>query len=326
MLMTSNPFLFPMSISPAKIRVAVILAAFNGIRWLEEQVNSILAQRNVIVTLFISVDHSSDGTENWFNERALDDPRIVVLPHGEFFGGAARNFYRLLRDVDFSGFDYVSFADQDDIWLTDKLLHAHDTLLKTGSDGYSSNVVAFWCSGRRKLIKKSQPQTRWDFLFEAAGPGCTYVLKVGLASALQALLRERWEEVQKVELHDWFTYAYARANNYRWVIDERAGMLYRQHNENQVGVNAGWRAFWNRTNKILTESGLTQVLLVARLVGIGDSPVVRSWLGQGSGGLLRLALNSRHCRRRMRDRLIFFMACLMLSAIECRRNDEASCQ
>ena len=101
-------------ISTHQTKIAVCLAAFNGVRWLAEQLDSILAQEGVAVTVFVSVDQSSDGTEQWIDARAQVDSRIVVLPHGERFGGAARNFFRLLRDVDFSGFDYVSFADQDD--------------------------------------------------------------------------------------------------------------------------------------------------------------------------------------------------------------------
>ena len=165
--------------------VAVCLAAFNGVRWLAEQLDSILLQRDVEVTVFVSVDASTDGTEQWFDVRATENAQIIVLPHGEHFGGASRNFFRILRDVDFTGFDYVCFADQDDIWLTGKLLRAHQILTKTGAAAYSSNVVAFWCSGRKVLVEKSQPQRQWDYLFEAAGPGCTYVLDSALAIELQ---------------------------------------------------------------------------------------------------------------------------------------------
>ncbi|MFZ5594721.1 MAG: glycosyltransferase [Pseudomonadota bacterium] len=292
--------------------VAVCLAAFNGTRWLTEQLTSILGQAGVSVTVFVSVDRSSDGTEEWIDQWATKDMRIVVLPHGERFGGAARNFFRLLRDADFSGFDYISFADQDDVWFTDKLVRAHEVLLRTGADAYSSNIVAFWPSGRRALIKKSQPQRRWDFLFEAAGPGCTYVMKAGLARAIQALLRERWGDIQEVGLHDWFAYAFARANGYRWVIDEHAGLLYRQHEKNQVGVNAGWRAFMHRARNILNGWGLTQAILIAQLVGLGDDPFVKRWLGGGRGGLLWLALRAGQCRRRVRDRVLFALSCVAL--------------
>ena len=295
--------------------VAVCLAAFNGTRWLTEQLDSIFKQTGVVVKVFVSVDHSSDGTEELVNQRASEDNRIVVLPHGECFGGAARNFFRLLRDVDFSSFDYVSFSDQDDVWFSDKLVQAHVVLEYSGADAYSSNVVAFWSSGCKKLIIKSQPQRRWDFLFEAAGPGCTYVMKVKLVQAIQSLLRERWDEMQEVGLHDWFSYAFARANGYRWIIDDSAKILYRQHDENQVGVNAGWRAFVHRVRKVLNGWGLTQAALIAQLVGLDGDPFVKHWLGGGRCGVLWLVLHARQCRRRGRDRLLFALSCLALCVV-----------
>lgn len=43
-------------------KVAVLLAAYNGMAWIEAQLDSILKQANVCVSVFISVDTSSDGT------------------------------------------------------------------------------------------------------------------------------------------------------------------------------------------------------------------------------------------------------------------------
>jgi len=312
-LINLNPLPSNSDMQIASPSVAVCLAAFNGVRWLPEQLYSILSQKNVRVTLFVSVDKSSDRTEDWIDKRSLNDPRIIVLPHGRKFGGAAKNFFRLLSDLDFSEFDYVSFADQDDIWLNDKLSHAHEILKITSASGYSSNVTAFWPDGRLVLIEKSQPQQKWDFLFEAAGPGCTYVMRKDLACAVQAVVRSRWDEVQEVGLHDWFTYAFARANGYRWVIDDIPGMLYRQHENNQVGANAGWRAFVHRADKVLSGWGLAQSALIARLVGIGDDPFVLRWAGGDRLGLLYLALNAGQCRRRVRDKSIFGLSCLLLS-------------
>src|SRR5690606_1482765 len=130
-------------------------------------------------------------------------------------------------------------SDQDDIWFEDKLARAIGILRRSGSVAYSSNVIAFWPSGRRMLIKKSQPQKKWDFLFEAAGPGCTYVMQADFCTALQQCVCVQWDSVQTVFLHDWFTYAFARANGYQWIIDDKPSMLYRQHADNQVGVNEG---------------------------------------------------------------------------------------
>lgn len=297
-------------------RVAVCLAAFNGVEWLPSQVDSILAQSNVEVTIFVSVDRSSDGTEIWFDERSRDEPRLVLLPHGERFGGAARNFFRLLRDVDLADFDYLSFADQDDLWPSDKLHRAHEVLQSSGADAYSSNVTAFWPDGRLMPIEKSQPQQQWDFLFEAAGPGCTYVLRKPLAVALQGALNERWASVQEVGLHDWFSYAFARARGFRWVIDDYAGMLYRQHESNQVGVNQGWRAARHRASKVLSGWGLSQAALIADLVGLGGDVFVKRWSGGGGRmGLLWLAFQARKCRRRRRDQVFFAISCLALCVL-----------
>jgi rhamnosyltransferase len=309
MPLQTSPRDVPMAHFP---KVAVCLAAFNGLRWIEEQLDSILAQSLIDVTVFISVDRSSDGTEQWVDRRALEDPRIVVLPHGERFGGAGRNFFRLLRDVDFSGFDYVSFADQDDYWFETKLARADEVLQRTGADAYSSNVIAFWPSGRRLLIDKSQPQKRWDFLFEAAGPGCTYVMKVVFVQALQSRLQEEWARVQQVSLHDWFAYAFARANGYRWVIDDQPGMLYRQHGGNQVGVNDGWQALLRRARKIWDGWWLGQAVLIAQLAGMEDDSFVQSWRFPSRLSALRLAFHARECRRRPREQMLFALSCLTL--------------
>ncbi|MEO8015084.1 MAG: glycosyltransferase, partial [Polaromonas sp.] len=264
------------------------------------------------VTVFVSVDASSDDSEGLVDQLATSDARLRVLAHGRRFGGAAPNFFRILSDVDFSVFDYVAFADQDDVWKPDKLCHAHEKLLATGADAYSSNVIAFWPDQRTALIEKSQKQVRWDFLFEAAGPGCTYVLRLELACAIQALVRSRWPEVRQVGLHDWFFYAYARANDYRWVIDDYAGMLYRQHEKNQVGVNRGWQALLHRAGKIFSGWGLKQSVLIAELVGLGNDPFVRQWSGGRRAGLVWLACQAWQCRRRMRDKLLFSLSCLVM--------------
>lgn len=296
-------------------RFAVCLAAYNGMVFLVEQIESILLQKNVDFQIFISVDRSTDGTEARLEEWARSESRLTLLPLGQRFGGAGPNFYRLLRDVDLSGFDYLSFADQDDIWHPDKLWRAQCALIEQDAAGYSSNVNAFWSDGKTCLINKAQPQRRWDFLFEAAGPGCTYVMRNDLALAIQNLVRTRWHELQTVALHDWLSYAYARANGYKWVIDSNVGMNYRQHAVNQVGVNAGWRAFRFRVEKVLDGWGTAQAAKIASLVGLDDAPFVRRWKSGRRLGMLWLALNANQCRRRKRERVLFALSCLVLAVL-----------
>lgn len=296
-------------------RFAVCLAAFNGRQYLREQINSILDQRNVSLKLYISVDKSSDGTEDFLADWAAREPRLFLLPFGLYFGGAGPNFYRLLRDVEFIDYDYLSFADQDDIWHKDKLWRAHCVMREQGAAAYSSNVLAFWPNGRSLVIDKAQVQKKWDFLFEAAGPGCTYVLRVDLALGLKSLIQSRWKEIQAVALHDWLSYAYARMNGFKWLIDPVVTMNYRQHASNQVGVNVGWSAFRYRARKVLDGWGPRQAGLIASVLDMNDLTFVRRWKGGGRIGLLYLVLNANHCRRRLRDQYLFALSCLVLALL-----------
>jgi rhamnosyltransferase len=295
---------------PQKIpKIAVLLAAYNGIRWIEEQVTSILGQAGVEVSVFISVDPSTDGTEEWCACYAAEHPEVVVLPYVGTFGGASRNFFRLLRDVDLEAFEFVAFADQDDIWFLDKLQRAVTALAECNVDAYSSNVTAFWPDGRMLLLNKSQPQVKWDYFFEAAGPGCTYVLKRELAVALRSSVISSWSLLQGVSLHDWYCYAFARSHGFRWYIDPVPSMSYRQHESNQVGANTGISSLISRYKTIHDGWWFSQVQLIARLVGAGSDSFVKTWLPLRPGQLIELSFSAGHCRRRVRDRVFFFFIC-----------------
>jgi rhamnosyltransferase len=291
-------------------RIAIALAAYNGMAYLSEQVESILQQEGVDITLFISVDRSSDGTEAWVERLAQQDQRVVVLPSGHTFGGASANFFRLLRELDLSGFDCFGFSDQDDIWSNNKLVHGYRQLTAHGADGYSSNVTAFWPSGKQVLVYKSSPQRRWDYLFESAGPGCTYLMRRALAIELQNAVRNQSQTLAKVAYHDWFAYAYARAHGFKWVIDDYSGMQYRQHENNQLGANAGFASFLWRLRQVMSGEALTQSFLIAQSVGLPEMHQFKKLIGGGSLEMLQLAVLAPQCRRRRRDQLYFFISCL----------------
>ena len=293
-------------------RILVLLAAYNGMRWISEQVNSVLNQEEVTISLLISVDRSDDGTENWVDQLCQRDPRVKSLAHGERFGGAARNFFRLISEASGDDFDYFSFADQDDIWLPNKLISATRLMLEQASHGYSGNVTAFWPDGRESTIVKSQPQVAFDHLFEAAGPGCTYVFTRALFAELQRDINSRFAQVQNVTLHDWYCYAYSRSHGFKWVIDAQPYMRYRQHGGNQVGVNSGTKAFNKRLSQGFDGWWLNQAALIARMIGLENDPFVRRWIGLGRWELLCLATSAPKCRRRLRDKLVFSGLCLML--------------
>ena len=289
---------------------AVALAAFNGVLWLDEQLDSILAQEGVQVRIFVSVDPSDDGTEKLIEKRACQDKRIVLLPQSDRFGNAARNFYRLLRDIDLSDYDYLALADQDDIWLPDKLFRAA-TLIRHGDyAAYSSNVTAFWLDGRQKVIDKSQRMLKYDFFFEAAGPGASYVFTAQLAQVMQKFIILHEKEVDKVSLHDWLFYAFARSRGYHWTIDSRPGLMYRQHAANHLGANAGFNAFKKRLNRISSGWYRNEMLKILTLCSLQEEFVFKP--GAADRWRLRWCVMCHigQCRRRLLDRLILFLCCL----------------
>ena len=158
-------------------RVTVLMATYNGMAeggaWLDEQVDSVLAQVGVDVSLVVSDDASTDATRSHLEERAAADPRITVLPQRDGPPGVTGNFLHLFTTHPFDG-SFVAFTDQDDVWHEDKLATQLALMAATGADVVSSNVTSFESLpgggvGERRLIRKSQPMRDWDFLFEAAG-------------------------------------------------------------------------------------------------------------------------------------------------------------
>ncbi|MGR9045080.1 MAG: glycosyltransferase [Gammaproteobacteria bacterium] len=286
------------------VKIAVLLAAYNGMRWIAEQVESILNQKGVEIHLFISVDLSVDGTQEWCEALCQKDSRVVVLEDSGRLGSAAKNFFRLIKDVDFSGFDFVALADQDDIWLEDKLVTACTKIRRNHVDAYSSNVMAFWENGSKLLIDKAQSQRRFDYLFEAAGPGCTYVLRTRPLLGFKESVISQWSLANQIVLHDWLIYAYFRANGYDWLIDPGYKMLYRQHHENLVGINEGWKAGIKRLRLLTSGWYKRQVRCIADFVGAKAFDF---------GSRLDVIKNISHLRRRLRDRIaLFLMAALGL--------------
>jgi rhamnosyltransferase len=296
-------------------KIVVCIAAYNGMRWLPEQVKTILGQVDVDITVLVSVDLSTDGTIEYFRELTSKNKKIILLPYGVRYGSAAQNFFRLLVDVDLLGFDYVAFADQDDLWCEDKLKRAVLMLEDCQADGYSSNVIAFWEGGRRMKITKSQSQRKWDFLFESAGPGCTYVMRSNLIRRVKDCIKLNHKQMHDIGLHDWFVYAFARANGFKWIIDSYSGLFYRQHSNNEVGVNWGLRAYLFRFKKVLSGWGLRQSYLIARLIGLRENPFITRWSDMKGVGLIWLAFQARQCRRRFRDQILFSISCLSLAIL-----------
>ncbi len=109
--------------------ISVCMAAYNGARFIREQVDSILPQLGAEDELIVSDDGSTDGTLEILAEYAAADARVKVLrheknpayakiKHSRNFYYATDNFENALRHA--KG-DYIFLSDQDDVWRNDKV-------------------------------------------------------------------------------------------------------------------------------------------------------------------------------------------------------------
>lgn len=293
--------------------VLVLLAAYNGENWLKEQVKSIYSQEEVEVTLAISVDLSSDNTSSLVDTLKDSYPTLYKLPNQGVLGSAAKNFFHLLREVELQPFDYIALSDQDDIWHATKLKNAIVMISQHHTHAYSSNVTAFWQDGKQILIDKAQAQTNHDFMFESAGPGCTFVLSKKLAVELQSYLRNNVLQTQEIFLHDWFIYAFARSKGYQWYIDSYPSMMYRQHANNVIGANRGLKPMIARLIKLGQGWYRQQILLIAAAVGYENRWPINSFVRLNLFDRFKLALHAHQFRRRLRDQVAFALYVLFLA-------------
>ena len=290
----------------------MLLATHNGVRWLSEQLDSILDQSGVGVRVVALDDDSTDGTRELLERMSQKEPRLTLLPDQGRSGSAAANFYRLLLTASVDEDELVAFADQDDIWVEGKLARHAELLVDGGFDGVSSDVTAFRGDGARNLIRKSFPQRAYDYLLESPGPGSTFLMSHRLFSLARRVLGEPGSLAHQVDYHDWLLYALARARGWSWHIDDSPSVDYRQHDHNAMGANVGARSAVSRLKLIRQRWHRGQAVLLAR-IGIGVAATsVRPGLERVLGLLTATGLRARwelarlsgQLRRRPRDRRI----------------------
>lgn len=301
-------------------RVLVLVATHNGAEFLREQLDSILSQDDVETHIVVSDDGSTDGSFDVARDYASHPEyaaRIRLLRPG-LFGSAHQNFFRLIRETEAADFDAIALSDQDDIWVAGKLARHYKLLsLPDGIDGHgqysaiSSNVTAFDESGRQQLVVKNQLQRSHDYAFESGGPGSTFLLTPDTYAFVRAQLIAPGSHASRAKSHDWLIYALVRASGRRWFIDGESTVSYRQHADNVLGANEGWRQNAARFAAIANGDHRQQVGTIVRACLEVAPPQTSRQLGwllqrieqKGPVSRLQLARQVHRFRRRQRDRL-----------------------
>lgn len=216
-------------------KVDILLATYNGEKYLEDQLNSILSQTHSDFRLLISDDASKDSTKEILEKYKEKDERIDVFYQKENLG-VIKNFEFLLGKVENK---YYMFSDQDDIWKENKIEKSIKKMEETGSDlvytdlevvDENMNVTyeSYWkLKGFYNKIKK---YNNFDSLYlNNFITGCTIISKKELISKVLPL-----PNTSKFVLHDYWI-ALIISQNGRISYIEEPLIKYRQHKNNKVG-------------------------------------------------------------------------------------------
>ena len=219
-------------------KVAVCMSTYNGEKYIREQIESIMNQSYRPLYLLVRDDGSSDSTCDIIKEYAKQYDHVLVVD-GENKENLkpTRSFFRLVHYAfeDIRRFDYFAFADQDDVWLNDKIEHAID-LLETAKPSrfgklyYSNKTIV---DQSLNVLHEENINYFGDFL-EVFGrnlaSGCTMVFNRTLA---ELLLRH----IPQCDCyHDAWTYRVGKTLGSTIVFDSQSRILYRQHTSNVVGI------------------------------------------------------------------------------------------
>lgn len=216
--------------------VAVLLATYQGERFLEAQMASLVSQDVERLDIIASDDGSTDGTlailRAWEQRWAKGKFEIVERGGHDF----AANFRSMLARTDIDA-DYVAFADQDDVWDADKLSTAIAALGQEpvlGLYGSRTRLVdaALRPMGFSPLFERP-PHFRNAIVQNFAG-GNTMVMN----RFAHALVSESARRTGFVS-HDWWCYLMISGAGGRVIYDPVPHIAYRQHEGNLVGDNTG---------------------------------------------------------------------------------------
>lgn len=244
--------------------VDIIMGTYNGERYIEEQIESIIKNTWNNWHIWVCDDGSTDNTEEIVKRYQEEYPDKIFWKPNEKNKGAAINFLDGARKA--QG-DYVMFCDQDDYWLPNKI---EDTVkcMKQAETQYGKETPmtvftdaivvdeqlktiadSFHKSGKLNTSKLDLPH----MLMENKMMGCTMLLN-------KALLQKLIKFPKKVRMHDWWAGIVAAAYGRIIYLDEPT-MLYRQHTNNVVGstefskgVVLKKASTWKRQKQVLLET------------------------------------------------------------------------
>ena len=231
--------------------VHVLLATYNGKRYLPQQWASLEAQEQAAIVLLVADDGSDDGTPELLRELAREPRGAIRAVH--FLDepprrSATRSFLRLLAhaETQFPDAQWLAYCDQDDIWLPGKLAAACDALA-----GVQDPARPALYGGRTLAVDEEGRELGASPLFERTPCFRNALVQNILGGNTMVMNRAAGRLVAgaaqgEVPLHDWFTYQLVAGAGGAVLYDGEPMVRYRQHGANLVGRDRGWRGLPQR--------------------------------------------------------------------------------
>lgn len=216
-------------------RVDVLLATYNGEKYVAEQLDSILSQTYSNIRLIISDDCSTDGTRKILEKYKAKDDRIELFFQGKNIG-VVKNFEYLLKKVESK---YYMLSDQDDIWKEDKIERSVGKLVNSESDlvytdlevvdeNLNINYESYW--RLKGIYKKIKKYNNFEALYlNNFITGCTLISRKEYIKYILPI-----PDTSKFVLHDYWIALVVSQKGRISYIDEPL-IKYRQHKNNSIG-------------------------------------------------------------------------------------------
>ncbi|RRF94364.1 MAG: glycosyltransferase [Coriobacteriaceae bacterium] len=227
-------------------RILVLMATYNGEKYLKKQLNSIFAQENVDVTVLARDDGSSDRTTSILDDYSKS--HSLSWYSGKHLN-VSKGYYSLMQKGAHQDFDYYAFSDQDDVWDIDKLS------IGIAAIADMKKPALYYCGQRlvdanltfiadHELNKDRSLTTRF-ILSDFAG--CTGVFNKALINEVVSYMPSY------MLMHDTWILKVCLALGGVVIVDPKSHMSYRQHGGNAVGLGRSLPAYLKQVKQYLNE-------------------------------------------------------------------------
>lgn len=219
-------------------RVMVLMSTYNGEKYLDVQIRSILTQVGVQVNILIRDDGSTDNTLNILHDYAERFNNIKILEESNC--GAIQSFYKLMAYAvnHYTEYKYFAFSDQDDYWYPEKLVRAVSCNITNNSYFFYHSCYEI-VDENLNLLNKSNNNvmgTLGEALVANQAIGCSEVFTLGVLRASAQIYNYKLKDEKYYPYHDLWVYLVALATKADVYFDNKCTLKYRQHANNVIGT------------------------------------------------------------------------------------------